>query len=621
MEKERAIWQQLEKISPKSVETFKAATEAMDKGDYDQAAKLYEQVMKKAAGFDHIYRRLGTSLMLAGRADEGMPNLERAYEMNPSPENMITLAEFLDQPGEGKEGTRDNKLRALDLAKRAMAAKRNNGAEYALVVSKLAMELDDVQALREAAAELNDNHSGLMQTHFINAVLAASDEDWTKAEEEITEAQRLGLSAEAADRFLDSGVRTRARVWRYLYYSLYLIAAWIIGLALLFVLGKLFSSLTLRSIEETDPNGETGPKEISLRAWYKRLINVAGVYYYISLPVVVFLVLAVAGSILYGFLMIGWIPIKIALFVGIAAVVTIYKMVRSLFIRIQSEDPGRALRPEEAPGLWTLTREVAQRIGTRPIDEIRITPGCELAVYEKGSFREKLQDRAKRNLILGVGVLNGMRQNAFCAVLAHEYGHFSHRDTAGGDVALRVDQDMMKFAIAMAMAGQAAWWNIAFQFLRVYHFIFRRITHGATRLQEILADRVAVRNYGAESFEEGLRHVIRRDVEFSHVASREIEAASEARRDLANLYQLPEVKGTADERQVEEAVNDIIIRPTSEDDTHPSPIERFRLASRIVCNRMSPQNGMVWDLFANRQDLTSEMSRMIDEQVKNATAG
>jgi Zn-dependent protease with chaperone function len=439
---------------------------------------------------------------------------------------------------------------------------------------------------------LSAKHPQLMQTHYLSALVAAEDGDWEKAEAEVKTAQSLGLPAEVARQLLDLRDRTGERVWDFLHCSLYLVAAWVIGLFLLFVLGKLFSNFTL--------------------------LNVAGVYYYISLPVVLFLVVAVAGSILYGFFMIGRIPIKLALFVLVAALVTIYKMVRSLFIKIRSEDPGRALKPEEAPALWALTREVAQAMGTRPIDEIRVTPGCDLAVYEKGGFREKLQDRAQRNLILGVGVLNGMRQNSFRAVLAHEYGHFWRRDTAGGDVALRVDQDMMKFAYAMALAGQATWWNIAFLFLRVYHFIFRRITHGATRLQEVLADRVAVRNYGAESFEEGLRHVIRREVEFNHVASKEIEAATQARRDLNNLYQLPGVSGADDERQVEETVNDIVTRPTSEDDTHPSPIERFRLAGRIVCDKPAPLNGMVWELFANREGLTSEMSRLIDERVKEA---
>jgi Zn-dependent protease with chaperone function len=32
--------------------------------------------------------------------------------------------------------------------------------------------------------------------------------------------------------------------------------------------------------------------------------------------------------------------------------------------------------------------------------------------------------------------------DAFRAVLAHEYGHFTNRDTAGGEIALRVNRDM-----------------------------------------------------------------------------------------------------------------------------------------------------------------------------------
>ncbi len=624
MNREKNIWEALEKVAPKSVETFKVATEAFDKGENAQAAKLYSQVMEKAPGFDPVYRRLGSALVLSGKREEGLSYLERAIELNPSPENLATLARLLDSPGEGSQSSRFDKLRALEYAKKALAAyqaqKRNDDPDYAITVAQLAFEVEQIDEARSAVNTLVSSHPNLMQTRYFLAILAAFNEDWQKAEEEIILAQRLGLSAETAQHFLDSGVHARAQTWRYLRYSLYLVLAWIVGLASLFTLGKIFSNFTLRSIEEADPNGSTSAKEISLRSRYKRLINIAGVYYYISLPVVIFLVLAVAGSIIYSFFMLGRIPIKLTLVVIIAALVTIFKMIRSLFVKIQSEDPGRALKPEEAPGLWDLTREVAEAVGTRPIDEIRVTPGCDLAVYEKGGFREKLHDRANRILILGVGALNGMRQNAFRAVLAHEYGHFSHRDTAGGDVALRVERDMMKFAYAMALAGQAVWWNIAFQFLRVYHFIFRRITHGATRLQEILADRVAVRNYGAESFEEGLRHVISREVEFNRVASKEIQDAAESRRELNNLYQLQASQETFDKQMLETEINDIVTRPTSEDDTHPSPVDRFRLAQRIVSNNPPSSNAMIWDLFASRDSLTAEMSKLIDDRLKEAAA-
>ena len=129
----------------------------------------------------------------------------------------------------------------------------------------------------------------------------------------------------------------------------------------------------------------------------------------------------------------------------------------------------------------------------------------------------------------------------------------------------------MKFAIAMAKAGQAVWWSIGFQFLRLYHFLFRRISHGATRLQEILADRAAARLYGPLHFEEGLRHVVRRQFEFKDIAEREIEEALRAGRALQNIYALEIPAGRSFEVTLDQAIN----RPTSEDDTHPSPADRF----------------------------------------------
>jgi len=127
-------------------------------------------------------------------------------------------------------------------------------------------------------------------------------------------------------------------------------------------------------------------------------------------------------------------------------------MVQSLFVHVDDTQPGRALAREEAPDFWNLTRDVADKLGTRPLDQIRITPGTEMAVYERGTCKERQQDRAERTLLMGMGLLPGSQQNSFRAVLAHEYRHQSHRDTAGGDVALRVNRDMMNFAIALVAA-------------------------------------------------------------------------------------------------------------------------------------------------------------------------
>jgi len=612
MKKEQAIWNELQSVAPKQVETFKAATIAMDGQKYDEAAKLYESVMLNAPEFDPVIRRLGICTALAGRVEEGLGLLERAVSKKRSPENLISLAQTLAYPSDTTQGTREQKERALKLALEAV----NNPSigtdpSYPALLAQLALDLDHIDPLRVATTKLVAEHQELMVTHYFNAIVAATDEEWITAEQEILKAEKLGLPHEAAQQFLDSGVGSRARVWHYVYYSVGLVGVWIAGLLLLFLIGKFMSKTTLRSIETADPNQPTSRSQVTLRQWYRRLINVAGLYYALSMPIVMFLVLAVAASITYGFIMLGRIPIKLMLLLGLGALITIFKMIRSLFIKVEKEDPGRVLQVEEAPRLWDLTRSVANTVQTRPIDEIRVTPGTELAVYEKGTFRERSGDKAKRILILGLGSLNGFRLNSFRAVLAHEYGHFSNRDTAGGDIAIRVNDHMMKFAQAMYESGQAVWWNVAFQFLRVYHFIFRRLSHGATRLQEVLADRVAAMKYGALAFEDGLTHVVKRSAEFNAIATKEINDSLAARRAMQNLYELPLI-GNAD---IAEATREALNRKTSEDDTHPSPTDRFRFTRRITSQTEPMVSGMVWDLFTNREALTAEMTSMVQGQL------
>ncbi|HYP52709.1 MAG TPA: tetratricopeptide repeat protein [Pyrinomonadaceae bacterium] len=620
MNKEQEIWRQLQNISPASLETFKQATAALDANNYAEAARLYEEVIKKAPDFSPVLRRLGSVWVESGKTAEGMALLERAVENERTPENLSSLAQAMAYPGSGgAESSRQQKQAAYVLAAEADAKAESGDSSYPALVAQLALELEREEAFRAAVAKLKRKFPGDVATHYYSAVEAAIDHDWVTAEDEIRAAERLGLHPEAAREFLaNTGAESKARVWRYAFYVLYLAVAWAVGLLLLFVLGKIFSGLTMRSVESADPDELSGGRHEKLKKAYRALINVAGLYYYISLPVVLCLVVLAAAAVFYGFYTLGRIPIKLVAILAIGALITVYQMVRSLFVRREQEDPGRALEEREAPGLWALAREVAASVGTRPVDEIRVTPGTDLAVYERGSYRERRQDKARRVLILGVGVLDGFSLNAFRAVLAHEYGHFSNRDTAGGDVAIRVNNDMVNFAYAMALGGQAVWYNIAFLFLRVYHFIFRRISHGATRLQEMLADRVAVYNYGAHAFKEGLSHVVYRGVEFGHLVGQEIEEASRGRRSLQNIYELPRAKGGAHERTVEAAFNEALHRKTSEDDTHPSPVERFRLASRVKTKGEPEAGGDVWELFADREGLTREMSRLVEANVAEA---
>jgi len=607
---EARIEQDLGREHPELVADFHAATVAGDQNDAAKAIELYRKVVKAAPTFDPALRRLGAFLAETDERREGIEWCRKAVAIKRSAANLYTLATSL---GFGKEGTRtrEEKKEAIRLLAEARSLPDGNEVSNLGATAELALNLQDELVFRDAVRLLRRDFPDDLSTHYFGAIVEAFDEHWIRAEREIKKAEALGLSKSAVQQFLDAGVHDKAVGWEWALGLALVVGGWVAGLGLLFGLGMILSKLTLRSAERADPNLPLNSGERKLRSVYKVLLTFAGVYYYISLPIVLVMVLGICGGIIYGFLAIGWVPIKLTIILAIGAFVTVAAMIKSFFIKSDATEPGRLLPRDEAAGLWQMVEDVAREMGTRPVDEIRLTPGCEVAVYERGNWREKIRDQGKRILLLGTGVLNGFKQDSFRSVLAHEYGHFSHRDTAGGDVALRVRSDMFKFYRAMYAAGQATTLNVAFHFLRIYNFIFRRISHGATRLQEILADRVAAQAYGTAAFESGLRHVVRRGLEFDQVANSEIEQVIKSKQPLQHLYEAQ----PSDLVSIEKAFAAAIDRPTTDDDTHPSPSDRFRLLAGVRVEPKPELQGEVWDLFSNREAIKREMLAVVEAQI------
>lgn len=386
---------------------------------------------------------------------------------------------------------------------------------------------------------------------------------------------------------------------------------WLSGFFILYLLGVLLSNYTLRTVEQQLKNNSITSGSIG-RSYYRLLINVSAFYYYVSLPFILVLLLTLTGFLFYASCMTGHIAINIMLVSQVGVCIILYGMIRSLTLKKEDRDPGRELQQSEAPELFAVLKEVAFAIGTREIDEVRITPNTDLTVYEKGSWKEKRNDKGKRVLVIGTAVLKDFKQTDFCAVLAHEFGHFSNRSTAGGEVALRVRRDMSIYAHVLYITGQTVWWNLAFQFLRIYHFIFRRISNGAARLQEILADHVAAQLYGSVAFQEGLTHVVRRQLEFVRLTKLEIEAAKKIKRPFNNLYELT-ISSVTD---TEEELKKIFNKETTMNDTHPSVADRFKYIGSLGAGKKQMPDADVADLFLDWFSITKEMTEQIENSLK-----
>jgi Zn-dependent protease with chaperone function len=267
---------------------------------------------------------------------------------------------------------------------------------------------------------------------------------------------------------------------------------------------------------------------------------------------------------------------------------------------------------DREPAVREVLVDVASRVGTRPADAVFMTPGTEVAVLERGGFWRQLTGRAERCLILGTGTLDGLNLRPFQAVLAHEYGHFSNRDTAGGGFALSVRRSVLSLATNLARSGAAGWYNPAWLFVNGFHRIFLRISQGASRLQECLADRWAAILYGQQAFEQGLRHVIDPSVRFDAHVNATLKEVIEARRPLANLYSY-ETVAKVDSESLEGAGRDAIQRKPSPYDSHPCPEDRFRWvrALRVSKEATPADETPVWSLFSDRAAIEERMTGII----------
>jgi Zn-dependent protease with chaperone function len=351
---------------------------------------------------------------------------------------------------------------------------------------------------------------------------------------------------------------------------------------------------------------EITPTERFVRQVYRVVIAITGAYFYISIPVLILIVIAAIGLIFYGFFYVGQIPIQLSIFILLAGFYTLYAVVRSLLMRRKQVDPGEEIGRSDAIYLWQLLDDVARAVDTRPIERVFLTPGTEIGVYERGGWLQRLNGRGERCLTLGLGALPGMNQGELRAIIAHEYGHFNHTDTAGGDLANAVRFNIRTMASNLVRLRTAFWYNPVWLFINGYYRIFLRVTQGASRLQEVQADRYAAAKYGSQNLKSGLEHIIRQQLEFDRQVNLEIANARKERRGLNNLYTLPAVDGDA---ELEAAFQKVMTSPTSVYDSHPAPVDRLAYLEKVRqpgYDQSDPRPA--WDLLPSLSFLQERMT-------------
>ena len=227
-----------------------------------------------------------------------------------------------------------------------------------------------------------------------------------------------------------------------------------------------------------------------------------------------------------------------------------------------SEPTGVTLTPEEQPRLWSEVREIADGVGTRPPDEIRLLPVLNAAVSEDARLLGLLGGR--RVMYVGAPLLMGVTRLQLRAVLAHELGHYSHRHTALSVVTYRGQETLRHLVEQLGVDSFVG------RMFAAYGRLFMRVSHKTNRRQEIEADGLSYRLAGREASASMMRELPALDLAWQHFLERYAFPIHDARpQDLfegfAQFLASPQRRSELDEIR-----GDPPEPPPSPYDSHPS---------------------------------------------------
>lgn len=579
---------------------------AARESDAAKAETLYRKVIELVPRFDHAHRRLCGVLMVVQKTSEAVAECEQALALAASPENKVTLADALLY----SPGAQANAPRARQLAEEAMSS----GGDKALALQALcqaSIAAEDPARLASCAADLSQIEPDGLAAPLYSTIAYMNDGRWAAAATSLETAHRRGLHDDQyAAMKAEIDKHAPAPLPPTVGLAVEIVAVWVGLLALLFLAGAVLSAITLRLADRGPASlaGEATGAEQLLRRVYGTVVRLCGLYFYLSVPLLVVSVPVLAGLVIYGFINVGRIPVKLVLVLVLVACATTWAIVRGLFVRLRDEDPGPRLDLATEPKLAESLERVAGLIGAPRVDHVFMTPGTEVAVFERGGMFRRLARKTERCLILGAGVLDGMTVRQLEAILGHEHGHLRNADTAAGGFAFVVRRSLEQMLIGMMRSGAAAWYNPAWWFLRGFELVFLRVARGAGRLQEILADRWAIVAYGSDAFVHGFEHIVTQTVRFGAQVDGAIRKAVESKEALPNLYGL---EAPADGADLDKRIAAALDRQPGPYDSHPAPRQRIAWARALAAPGIAvSSDDSAWSLFADRAGIER---RMIEE--------
>ncbi len=188
---------------------------------------------------------------------------------------------------------------------------------------------------------------------------------------------------------------------------------------------------------------------------------------------------------------------------------------------------------EEEPKLFALIEEIADEVQTQKPKHVYLSNEINAYVFYDSSFWSMFLP-IRKNLAIGVGLMNVVTQQEFKAIIAHEFGHFSQKSMKVGSYVYNVnkvihnllfDNDSYNSAIASwanLNSYFAFFTSIAIKIVEGIQFVLMRLYeivnlkfYALSREMEFHADAVAASIAGSQPLIDSLRRLPLADNAFS----------------------------------------------------------------------------------------------------------
>jgi len=284
------------------------------------------------------------------------------------------------------------------------------------------------------------------------------------------------------------------------------------------------------------------------------------VFFILTYVIMLLLAMGLTAACIYGGIMlIAFRPMFLTILLGIGlASLGVLVLIFLLKFIFKSHKVDRShlfeITKADEPELFGLITSIVDQVGTTFPKKVYLSSDVNASVFYDSSFWSMFLP-VKKNLVIGLGLVNSISKAELTAILSHEFGHFSQKTMKVGSYVYNVNQVIFNLLydnesyerIIHSWANVSGYFSIFVVFaikiiegiqwfLKMAYELVNKSYMGLSREMEFHADEIAAGVTGLEPLKESLLRMSLADHSFNSVLSF-YEGRISANQKSENLYQ------------------------------------------------------------------------------------